>query len=570
MPSSIPLPRSVRAALASVPLAAACLAALSPGSALATDLPPGGTLLSIPTSGSITGTLLRDVTHSFERRTDPPFNLVIFSADVRQRVYREADDTLTFYYNVTATGGLSDLETFSIYGYESFATDISFASTPLIPPDRNNPGTVSRSVGGGDVTFSWAGNPMLGDQFTSSIRVRTDAKDYYTPGPIFLGGGTARPMYTVCIGTPDGCSTYYPSLLPLPGIRFARPTHDTTPPVVSIDTPLPLTCACNPTMLTGTATDPDGLDNFVLAFGPGPGGPWTDFFESRVAVSDALLCAWNTAAAPEGYNWVRLRATNYEGLVSDFVTSLYVDKSFQPIDLRSPLTGNLLGGVVCFDGSTNDPCFQQYTLSYAPLPAGAPFTPVNPGTPTYGTPIVNDGLGSWSTASGPAAVPDGQYRVRLGGTDICGNTAAVTRDITIDNTPPVALITSPASCTNVVGGVVQVMGTVSDAHLAGWTLQYSGGGSPAWTTIASGAGPVTNGVLGAWDTSSLPRCAYVLRLIASDGASVSCGSTTNHTEWTTLVTVGCPGDFDGQGGVNSTDISAFLTAWLQSLNGGCP
>lgn len=565
------LPRSVRAAAVWAPVAAACLAA-DPAGALATDLPPGGALASIPTDGFVTGTLLRDVTHSFERRTDPPLNLLIFAAEVRQRVYREADDTLTFYYSVTGGGGLSDLETFSIYGFESFTTDISFVTMPLIPPARNNPDTVARSAGGGDITFSWAGNPMQGDEFTSSIRVRTNAKDYYTPGPVLLGGGTPRPLYTVCIGTAEACSTYYPSLAPLPGlgVRFARPTHDTTPPVVSIDSPPALTCACNPTLLTGTATDPDGLDKFVLEFGPGPGGPWTEFFESRVAVSNGELCTWDTSAAPAGYTWVRLRATNYEGLVSDFVTSLYVDKSFQPIALRSPLTGNVVGGVVCFDGSTNDPCFERYTVSYAPLPAGAPFLPVDPASPVYGTPIVNDGLGSWGTASGPAAAPDGAYRVRLEGVDICGNAASITRDITVDNTPPVAVITSPASCTNVSGGLVQVMGTVSDAHLSGWTLQYSGGGSPAWTTIASGAGPVSNGVLGVWDTSALPRCAYALRLIASDSASVSCGATTNQTEWTALVTVGCPGDFDGQSGVNSTDISAFLTVWLQSVSGGCP
>ena len=40
---------------------------------------------------------------------------------------------------------------------------------------------------------------------------------------------------------------------------------------------------------------------------------------------------------------------------------------------------------------------------------------------------------------------------------------------------------------------------------------------------------------------------YALRLVALDSASVSCGATATQAEWTTPVTVGCPGDFDGVG-----------------------
>jgi len=71
----------------------------------------------------------------------------------------------------------------------------------------------------------------------------------------------------------------------------------------------------------------------------------------------------------------------------------------------------------------------------------------------------------------------------------------------------------------------------TDAHLASWVLQwfdttgdYTGSGTQGWVTINSGTGPVSDGVLGVWDTDGLPRCAYAVRLLVSDQTLVGSAS----------------------------------------------
>src|SRR5262249_34093779 len=152
---------------------------------------------------------------------------------------------------------------------------------------------------------------------------------------------------------------------------------------------------------------------------------------------------------------------------------------------------------------------------------------------------------------------DGPYRLRFQGTDACNHIGIVYRDVTVDNTPPVVAISAPSSCAYICGPV-QVTGTVSDAHLAGWVLQYTGGGLHSWVTIASGTTNVINGVLGTWNTSPLSRCAYTLRLIASDQASVACGTTSNSAEYDLSVNVGAYANCDGSTSTPILTVNDFI------------
>ena len=91
--------------------------------------------------------------------------------------------------------------------------------------------------------------------------------------------------------------------------------------------------------------------------------------------------------------------------------------------------------------------------------------------------------------------------------------------IQIDNTPPVGAIASPAA-SDYVKGTVPVSGTASDAtSFYQYQLDYGAGASPgSWTAIATGSSPVTNGSLGAWDTTAAADGAYTLRLRVWDRA----------------------------------------------------
>jgi subtilisin-like proprotein convertase family protein len=337
-----------------------------------------------------------------------------------------------------------------------------------------------------------------------------------------------------------------------------------------ITSPAPFGLVCNPTVVTGTASDPSGsIQGYVVEYSTSLSGPWTLIASSTTPVVGGTLATWNTTGASEGYNFLRLTVLNNDGITSQFAEPVYVDQSFTGISIRSPLNNAIVGGNVCPDGTITDPSFVNYRIEFAPPPFTT-FTAVDPGTPVYTTPIINDPLGTWNTASGPTAVPDGDYRMRFTGTDACGHVGIVNRDVIVDNTPPVAFISQPSGC-GYLCGPVQVIGTVTDAHLAGWVLQYTGGSTHTWVNIASGSAPVVNGVLGVWNTGALPRCAYTLRLVASDQASVNCGTTSNSTEYEVSVNVGAYANCDGSTSAPVLNVNDFICFQSQFAAGaGCP
>jgi len=74
------------------------------------------------------------------------------------------------------------------------------------------------------------------------------------------------------------------------------------------------------------------------------------------------------------------------------------------------------------------------------------------------------------------------------------------------------------------------------------------------------------------DTAALVPGAVLVVVTLRDEAAALCGAG-NEAVGTALVRIGlpgggCPSDWNGDGSVNSTDISAFLAGWLTSLQGG--
>ena len=286
----------------------------------------------------------------------------------------------------------------------------------------------------------------------------------------------------------------------------------------------------------GTANDPESFDHYVLEYSAGAGGPWTTIVSSTTPVTNGLLGVWNVGALPQGYYFIRLTAFNAMDASSSVTTIVFVDQQFDTVDFRSPPNGAVLGGVICFDGSINDGngnCATSYVVDYAVSLAG-PWSPVDPAKPTYPGPVYNDPLASWNTRAG---IADGSYYLRVTGTDACGHTKTVLHKVTVDNTPPTAVITDPSNCAS-VDGLVRVVGTAFDAHMAGWVLQYTGGDAHGWVTIAGGNTSVINGVLGIWDTTGLRHCAYTLRLVVTDGSGIDCTVYANQSEYLASVYLG--------------------------------
>ncbi|MEW6250784.1 MAG: hypothetical protein AB1716_09060, partial [Planctomycetota bacterium] len=143
--------------------------------------------------------------------------------------------------------------------------------------------------------------------------------------------------------------------------------------------------------------------------------------------------------------------------------------------------------------------------------------------------------------------------------------------IVVDNTAPIATLSGALTCAS-VSGVVQITGTATDANLAGWTLQYTGGDAHGWVTIASGNTPVNNGLLANWNTAGLRKCAYTLRLVVSDKAGVNCSGFPHTTEYYASVGVGwyIVGDMNCDGLVDFNDINPFVACLTAGGNCSCP
>lgn len=329
-----------------------------------------------------------------------------------------------------------------------------------------------------------------------------------------------------------------------------------TQPTVELTAPTS-GCVCDATPIVGTVADAGGaINSWRIDTSPQINGPWTPYATGSGSVTNATLAALNTNLFPESRQFIRLSATNDIGLTAQAYTEISIDRFFDAVSVTNLPSGGFIRGNYCVFGSISDSCSQNYRVDFNN--GSGPFTPINPAQPTYTGNIIKDTIANWNTG----ALPDGSYTVRVQGTTACGNTSVVTRAVSIDNTPPVALITSPPPCSNVCGNI-PIVGTAFDTNISGWSLQYTGGDARGWVTIASGTGNITNSTLANWNVSSLRRCAYVLRLVVVDRA-LDCSGHANSAEYLWPLTVGAYANCDGSTGspaLSPADFTCFLNAY---------
>jgi len=322
----------------------------------------------------------------------------------------------------------------------------------------------------------------------------------------------------------------------------------------SISGPGALACVEGLVDITGSAGG-GSFESYRLEYSPTGNDPWMTINQATTSVSGGVLGTWDTSVLSEGYYTLRLTVQTETGFATTAVRTVYVNRAFDTVDVRSPVEDGIYGGKVCFDGTVWDQCFDHYTVKYSPGGSAQQFD-VDPGTPVYGAAVVNDPIASWD-ASG---LSDGVYNVRVEGQSMGGATRSVGFPVVIDNTPPTAVITDPQGCTFTCADVLEISGFVFDEHIATWVLQYADPATNNWVTIASGDDNA-EGVLAEWDVSDLEGCCYALRLVATDKSVVNCGPSRWRTEFVTTVYLGNPLDTDGDGVIGSFDLAAILAAW---------
>jgi hypothetical protein len=218
-------------------------------------------------------------------------------------------------------------------------------------------------------------------------------------------------------------------------LHFTKCDGDDTPPQADIEAPVFQSCACGSVSVTGCADDDDGNYGFDRLEYQKVGGPatWTEIGEFTSPLCDGTLYTWSTvpAAITDGWYFLRLTVENACGLQSTDFTAVYVDKSFTGISVTSPLDEATVCGLVEITGTVYDYCLDNYTVDYKPA-VGGEYAPVNPDSPVYSSNVINCVIATWDTDA--LALADGDYIIRIVGTDSCGNQQTVLIDVTVDNT----------------------------------------------------------------------------------------------------------------------------------------
>ncbi|MBZ5558675.1 MAG: PASTA domain-containing protein [Acidobacteriia bacterium] len=107
---------------------------------------------------------------------------------------------------------------------------------------------------------------------------------------------------------------------------------------------------------------------------------------------------------------------------------------------------------------------------------------------------------------------------------IVGSTTLTVQARVNDGAPPIVAITAPVSGA-MVTQLVSVTGSVSDANLSRYILDYAPAGSSTFTTFATGTNTVANGVLGSFDPTLLLNDQYTIRLTAIDRGNLTSSTT---------------------------------------------
>lgn len=319
--------------------------------------------------------------------------------------------------------------------------------------------------------------------------------------------------------------------------------QDDTPPLVEIEEPSSRSCVCNPVEVIGTVGDPDGIYvGDVLEYKQEGDADW-QFVNAAFGPFSGTLYTWDTDML-SGWTYLRVTGRNLCNLTASETRLVYLDRTPPGITLRSPTDESVVGQTVCFDGSVGESvgtvggCLSHYHVFY--MVEENPI-PVDPAHPVYTSPVYNDPFAFWPTLNG---IPDGEFEILIEAFDKCDQRSAVTVPLVVDNTAPEVAITSPGDC-QPVNGIVPVRGFVADAHLHSWVLDFTGDGIHGWVPIASGSGlRGLDEVLGEWDTTQLPPCAYTLRLRAWDSAILNCDGD-DHNWSSFMVSVEVVGDEGG-------------------------
>ncbi|MCI0345036.1 MAG: CSLREA domain-containing protein, partial [Chloroflexi bacterium] len=282
---------------------------------------------------------------------------------------------------------------------------------------------------------------------------------------------------------------------------------DRTAPLVDLVRPTPGGWLRSADDVFGTISD-QRLASWSLSMADDPGAPiWQE-----IAAGDANRIDFSFARLTgfaEGDYALRAWAADEAEIEAEVAFSFGIDDTLPAVAVTAPPAGSHLGailGPIEVVGSVEDDHLALWRLEVG---AGAEPTTwmllfesdEGPAGPT---------LFTWEVTG----APEGDVTLRLEARDLAGNETTVTLPLVVDNTPPLAAITSPSPDAYVTGPG-PVVGTADDDHLVEYRLAVAPTGSQAFSEIGVGTSPVVDATLATW-TALPPDGPYDLRLAVRD------------------------------------------------------
>ena len=237
---------------------------------------------------------------------------------------------------------------------------------------------------------------------------------------------------------------------------------DSTPPLFTLDSELKPFMPGNAEIIASLSER--SLKNYqVYLEGPLPGPNRMLLTEGSETFSKFPLGILNQLDLDDGlYRITVLASDDAENSVNLQLPAFELDSKFPIVSFSNPIAGTFVSRVRPADvsGLLDDRNLFSAELKIGGKSVFAPPVPSSPAVLTF--PF--DG----------SSFADGSHAMQLIGTDKAGNMTLAKASINVDNTPPVALITSPAA-NAAIGTMVPVMGTASDANMESWTLELGSG-----------------------------------------------------------------------------------------------
>ena len=268
------------------------------------------------------------------------------------------------------------------------------------------------------------------------------------------------------------------------------------PPVITAVSPTPGSTVNGAVNIDATITDDAGVTTVTVTVDGGTAQTMT--LNSGSATSGTWRYSWNTTVIGNGSHSISIRAVDGGSLNDTTNYTLVVNNGGIVINITSPAAGYVHGnetisaGITYSAGSITAAEYRIGGGSWATLP--------NTGGSTYST--------AWNTTS----TADGATTVAVRAQNNVGAWATNSVAVTVDNTPPTIVITSPSAGS--VTGNVSVNATNSSDSGSGLVnpLQYR---------IDSGSWVNLSGGMGIWDSTTISDGSHILYVRGSDSAGNS-------------------------------------------------